>query len=84
MARAVFITSSGFLGFMLGRRGILKRTTFGVVGALAAASYCSPTQAKDYAHVGLKLARTKLNELAAHYDGKLTMLVIIWVTISSF
>lgn len=70
VARAVFITSSGFLGFILGRRGLIKRTTFGVVGALAAASYCNPEQAKDIADVGLKLAKTKFDEVSSQYDCK--------------
>lgn len=69
-ARAAYITSIGFLSFLIGRRGLIRRTTFGLVGAGAAAALCNPPMAKDYAEVSYALAKKKLVELYDQYGGK--------------
>ena len=54
---------------MIARRGLIKRTTYGLIGAGGAAAVCNPTLAKDYAQVSYTLAKKKLTELYDQYGG---------------
>lgn len=68
-ARAAYITAVGFLGFIIARRGIIKRTTYALIGAGAAAALCNPPLAKDYAEISYSLATKKVTELYNQYGG---------------
>lgn len=68
-ARAAFITSGAFLGYIVGRRGVFKKITYGLVGLASTAAVCNPKQAKDYAEVSCALARTKAQEVWDQYKG---------------
>lgn len=78
-ARAAYITSIGFLGIIIARRGLIRRTTYGLIGAASAAALCNPSLAKDYAEIGCSLAKEKLIQLYSQYGG-----VCFNVSISTF
>ncbi|KPM03470.1 hypothetical protein QR98_0019020, partial [Sarcoptes scabiei] len=58
-ARATFITSAAFLGYLIGRRGFFRKSLFAVVAAGSAAAICQPKLAKDYAEVAYEITAKK-------------------------
>lgn len=66
-ARATFITSAAFFGYLIGRKGFFRRTLFAAFAAGSAAAICEPKMAKDYAEVTLDLAKQKFTECYKEY-----------------